>query len=162
MVQNSQLKSRVTAKPASIPSSQYAKLTSERENEIHRRLDTLIDPRKPLLDQVKYLSREEFLVYVSRPRSLATKEAENDIILYSDEKLNLATTSNVYHNALGLSLVTVLFSYLGFRECQSGVDCMAGCVLFFLLMCHWSMIEYLAHRFMLHTEDSLPENPTPD
>ena len=105
MVQNSQLKSRVTAKPASIPSSQYAKLTSERENEIHRRLDTLIDPRKPLLDQVKYLSREEFLVYVSRPRSLATKEAENDIILYSDEKLNLATTSNVYHNALGLSLV---------------------------------------------------------
>ena len=41
---------------------------SKEEQEIHDRLDALIDIKKPLLPQIKLMTNKEFLAFVRRPR----------------------------------------------------------------------------------------------
>jgi dihydroceramide fatty acyl 2-hydroxylase len=43
---------------------------SEEEAAIHRRLDKIIDIKKPLLPQVEKLTNREFVAFVRRPRHI--------------------------------------------------------------------------------------------
>ena len=45
-------------------------INSKKEIEIHKQIDKKIDLSKPLLDQVKKLTLEEFKFFVKRPRFL--------------------------------------------------------------------------------------------
>ena len=56
---------------------------SKEEEEIHKRLDKMVNITKPLIPQVKKMTNREFMAFVRRPRHI---EDQDGIILFEGQK----------------------------------------------------------------------------
>jgi hypothetical protein len=65
---------------------------------------------------------------------------------------------------MNLVIYTLLSMYLinkTYKEAESIKDkCKWWMTLILSMILFWSLTEYVMHRFVLHGEDRLPENPT--
>ena len=138
-------------------------IQSEKENLIHAELDKKIDITKPLLPQVKKLTREEFLLYVKRPRHL--DDYENFTLWESAWRDWFETTinRNLWFNIFVLECIALYWLYSVFMISDEETNkyttlqklgiFVGGCSVF-------PVIEYVTHRFDHHGEDDLREDPT--
>jgi len=138
-------------------------IQTEKELEIHEALDKKIDITKALLPQVKKLTREEFLLFVKRPRHL--DDYENFKLWDSPWRdwFETVLMRNLFVNMFVLECMAIYWLYssivqvdeetLKYTTNEKLSIFFGGCFVF-------PIIEYLTHRFDHHGEDDLREDPT--
>ena len=80
---------------------------TEEEQEIHARLDKLIDVKKPLIPQVKKLTNKEFQMLIKRPRFV---DGEDSIQMFEDKAQDQAHKRDYEKNKLFIT--PSIFFYL--------------------------------------------------
>merc|ERR1712226_471921 len=140
--------------------NKYVKVSRE-EKELHDKLDSLIDIKKPLIPQVKNLTNAEFKAFVKRPRFIAD---EDGIQLFEskdeDEKFKTYFEQNVI--VLGGYIVFCLTN--AYLDCPTTADFLWKLPVQFVFgtVLAWTFVEYFFHRFLLHNELHLDDNEKAD
>eukprot|EP00927_Polykrikos_kofoidii_P082699 TRINITY_DN8288_c0_g1_i1.p1 TRINITY_DN8288_c0_g1~~TRINITY_DN8288_c0_g1_i1.p1 ORF type:complete len:359 (+),score=70.43 TRINITY_DN8288_c0_g1_i1:43-1119(+) len=131
---------------------------SKEEEEIHVRLDEIIDLKKPLLPQVKKLTTKEFMAFVRRPRFV---DDIDGIILHEhgDEE----SKRPFRHNLMVGIPVASLLTYTACALCETWSRFLLNIFIYYFglgMAVAWVLVEYVFHRFLLHQELQLdPDAP---
>lgn len=136
---------------------------TKEEKEIHERLDSIIDIRKPLIPQVRKMTNKEFLAFVRRPRHI---ESTDGIILHADKETDDYMKKMKDYPRNCKIILPILFAYVvvAFYLCES-LDQFLNYAFVFAgggLVVVWTFTEYYYHRFLLHREGELDPNKEAD
>jgi hypothetical protein len=139
----------------SLIKSDYADIMSEEEAKIHRRLDKIIDIKKPLLPQVEKLTNREFLAFVRRPRHI---EDTDGIQLWEDPLYDKSRKIHFTKTLRVLIPLIMCWGFLGFYCAETWSEGIWNHIIYSwllgLISC-WTFTEYFFHRFLLHRELNL-------
>lgn len=128
---------------------------TEEEAALHKRLDSIIDIKKPLIPQVEKLTNREFLAFVRRPRYIEDTDA---IKLFEDPVEDQNRKSFFGKNLQKLIPMVLSFAVLGVYFAESWQAALWNHFLYgwvLGLVACWTFTEYFFHRFMLHRELNL-------
>lgn len=136
-------------------------LFSQEEQELHSRIDKLIDISKPLMPQVRKMTNREFKALISRPRYI---EDEDGIQLFSDPKCDQARKRDFSFNIKVLIPVLCVFLFMSWVTAPSTWDFAFNMAVYFSsgVVILWTGIEYYFHRIVLHGELNLDPNAEAD
>ena len=126
---------------------------------IHEEIDKKIDLSKPLMPQVEKLTREEFLFYVKRPRHLDDYDSWQLEESYWWDFFQSRIARNLYLNLTILESLALYWLY-SLRYDEQYPVVVKVLVFCFGLFVVWPAVEYYSHRFDLHGEENLPDDPT--
>lgn len=136
-------------------------LFTPEEQEVHTRLDQLIDISKPLMPQVRKMTNKEFKALISRPRYI---EDEDGIQLFSDPKRDFNHKRDFSNNVKVLIPFLCLFLCMSWLSSPSAYDFAFNMSVYFSsgVAIFWTAIEYYFHRIVLHGELNLDPNAEAD
>jgi len=138
-------------------------LLTPEEQDVHTRLDQLIDISKPLMPQVRKMTNREFKAFISKPRYI---EDEDGVQIFSDPKQdsNRKREGDFSHNVKVLIPLLCLFLCMSWASSSSARDFAFNMAVYFSsgVVIFWTAIEYYFHRIVLHGELNLDPNAEAD
>ena len=130
---------------------------SKEEEELHKQIDSKIDIKKPLINQVKKLTNKEFIFFVKRPRFM---ESQDGIQLWDDKEFDSARKTNWHTNLKVITPIILGMMSISYNKCSSIYEYIQVFAFWFTfgVTIMWTLLEYVQHRFILHKEINLDPN----
>jgi len=116
--------------------------------------DTKIDLKKGIIWQVfTKMNKQEYLDFIHDPKHMINPP---EAIMFDTPYLEIFTKTPWY--VIPMLWVPLILYYLiySFLELEMSIFMMMICYFYGIL--HWTLIEYVLHRFVFHLDDKLPDN----
>lgn len=128
------------------------------DENLANRLAKRFDLNKPIFTQIldPTLTLEEYLGFITEPKVLM--EEGRQIRIFESDFFEAFSSTKWYAVPLVWCPVIVLFLTLAWQHRPDGYTPFRAIAWFLYGIFHWTITEYVLHRFLFHIDDKLPGN----